>query len=60
MYYKKFCNTYIKKINLESRCKTFQIKLTNKHTALDDCENTGKLLIYLIRKRKNRNKKKKK
>ena len=59
MYYKRFANTYIKKINLESCCKTFNIKCTDKHDAITDAENTGKLLIYLIRKKK-KNKKKKK
>ena len=59
MYYKRFAKTYIKKINLESCCKTFNIKCSSKHDAVNDAENTGKLLIYLIRKKK-KNKKKKK
>ena len=59
IYYKRFCIKYIRKINLESCCKTFNIKCLDKHNAVDDCENTGKLLIYLIRKRKNNKKKKK-
>ena len=58
LYYKRFCNTYIKKINLESCCKTFNIKCFGNHSAVEDCENTGKLLIYLIRKKKNNKKKK--
>ena len=56
MYYKRFSHTYIKKINLEACCKTFHINTFNKHNALEDSENTAKLLIYLIRKKKGKKK----
>ena len=59
MFYKKYEHTYIKKINLEACCEIFHIFIVNKHKALDDSENTGKLLIRLMKK-KNKNKKKKK
>ena len=58
LYYKRFCDTYISKINLEACCKTFHIKFKDKHNALEKCENTGKLFNYLIRKKKNKKKKK--
>ena len=60
MYYKKFSHIYIPKINLEACCKTFHINCLNKHKALDDSENTAKLLIYLKNNKKGKKKKKKK
>ena len=60
MYYKKYEHTYIKKISLEACCNTFQIKVNEKHKASDDCENTAKLLIRLLKKKNNKKSKKKK
>ena len=59
MYYKKYSHTYIKKINLEACCKTFHIEGLDKHHALDDCEHTAKLVTYLLKNKKGKNKKKK-
>ena len=58
MYYKKYSHTHLYKINLETCCKTFHIVGLDKHKALNDAENTAKLLIYLIRKKGKKNSKK--
>lgn len=59
MYYQKYAHTRPRKINLEACCKTFHIAGLDKHHAQDDCEKTGKLLIYLIRTKKGKKKNKK-
>ena len=58
MYFNKYKKNYIKKINLIACCEAFHIDCKNKHTAVNDCENIGKLFIRLIKKKKNKGKKK--